>query len=64
MMRNKIKTQRKSLVISFSGCQKDDRKDDKKDNAPDRIGAKGKGYGTRGDSQHAKQISSQLSYKF
>lgn len=57
IMEKKIKTPTRSLVISFAGCTKKDNADKKDGDGQDR-------YRPRRHSDHAKQTSSQLSYKF
>ena len=61
-MEQQIKNQRKKLVISFSGCPKDDKVD--KRNSTDRIGMYKGFYGMRSYSGYVEQYASQLSYKF
>ena len=63
-MAEQIKTQREKLLISFSGCTKDDTDKRDKNNSTDRIGIYKGTYGMRNYSGHAEQLASQLSYKF
>ena len=63
-MEQPIKNQRKKLVISFSGCSKDDKDKRDKTNSTDRIGMYKALYGMRSCSGHSEEYVSQLSYKF
>ncbi|WP_342265149.1 hypothetical protein [Cardinium endosymbiont of Philonthus spinipes] len=63
-MEEQIKTQRKKLLISFSGCTKDDNGKRDKSNSTDRISIYKGTYGKSNYNGHPEQCASQLSYKF
>ncbi|WP_342265130.1 hypothetical protein [Cardinium endosymbiont of Philonthus spinipes] len=63
-MEEQIEIQRKKLLISFSGCTKDDTDKTDKSNSTDRVGTGQGTYGISNPNGHSEQYASQLSYKF